>query len=79
MGNIEVIPEVFLLRDGVNDPLYLEDALGNLGRVLLVFDEEKIQELMGGHVVSKRKEDEFEGVGVTNFRFMEEMLHIPWI
>ena len=35
---------MFLLRDGVNDPLYLEDALGNLGRVLLVFDEEKIQE-----------------------------------
>ena len=30
--------------DGVNDPLYLEDAFGNLGRVLLVFDEEKVQE-----------------------------------
>ena len=44
MGNIEVIPEVLLLRDGVNDPLYLEDGLGNLGRVLLVFDEEKSQE-----------------------------------
>ena len=28
---------------------------------------------MRGHVVSKRKEDEFEEVGVNNFRFMEEM------
>ena len=28
---------------------------------------------MGGHVVSKRKEDEFEGASATNFRFMEEM------
>ena len=35
---------MFLLRGGVNDPLYLEDALGNLGGVLSVFDEEKIQE-----------------------------------
>ena len=35
---------MFLLRDGVNDPLYLEDAFGNLARVLSVFDEEKIQE-----------------------------------
>ena len=32
---------------------------------------------MGGHVVFKHKEDEFEGVGVTNFRFMEEMLVVP--
>ena len=31
---------------------------------------------MGGHVVSKRKEDEFEGASVTNFRFMEEMLNV---
>ena len=28
---------------------------------------------MGGHVIFKHKEDEFEGVGVTNFRFMEEI------
>ena len=35
---------MFLLRDGVNDPLYLEDVLGNLGGVVSVFDEEKIQE-----------------------------------
>ena len=35
---------MFFLRDGVNDPLYLEDAFGNIARVLLVFDEEKIQE-----------------------------------
>ena len=35
---------MFLLRDGVNDPLYLEDAFGNLAKVLLVFGEEKIQE-----------------------------------
>ena len=33
---------MFLLRDGVNDPLYLEDVFGNLAKVLLVFDEEKI-------------------------------------
>ena len=32
---------------------------------------------MGGHVVSKRKEDEFEDVSVTNFRFVEEMLDVP--
>ena len=35
---------MFLLRDGVNDPLYLEDAFENLGRVLSVFDEEKVHE-----------------------------------
>ena len=28
---------------------------------------------MAGHVVSKRKENEFEGVSVTNLRFVEEM------
>ena len=31
---------------------------------------------MGGHVVFRHKEDGFEGVGVTNFRFMEEMLDV---
>ena len=35
---------MFHLNDGVNDPLYLEGAFGNLARVLSVFDEEKIQE-----------------------------------
>ena len=43
---------MFFLRDGVNDPLYLEDLFGNFSRVLMVFNEEKIQEQMGGHVVS---------------------------
>ena len=58
---------MFLLRDGVNDPLYLEDLFGNLARVLLVFNEEKIQEQMGGHVVSKSKIDQFKCISVTNF------------
>ena len=61
----------------MNDPLYLEDLFGNLARVRPVFNEEKIQEQMGGwvgwggggYVVSKCKEDEFEGVGVTNFGY----------
>ena len=43
---------MFFLRDGVNDPLYLEDLFGNFARVLTVFNEEKIPEQMGGHVVS---------------------------
>ena len=54
-------------------PLYLEDSFGNLARVLTVFKKEKIQEQMAGHVVSKCKEDGFEGFGVTNFRLMEEI------
>ena len=36
--------------------------------------EEKIQKQMEGHVVYKCKEDEFEGIGVTNFGFTEESL-----
>ena len=28
---------------------------------------------MGGQAVSKRKEDEFKGVGVTNFGFIEKI------
>ena len=64
---------MFFLRDGVNDPLYLEDLFGNLARVLPVFNEEKIQEQMGGHVVSKCKEDKFEGDNVTNFGFVKEI------
>ena len=41
----------------MNNPLHLEDSFGNLARVLSVFHEEKIQEQIGGHVVSKCKED----------------------
>ena len=41
---------MFFLRDGINDPLYLEDYFGNLARVLPIFNEEKIQEQIGGHV-----------------------------
>ena len=44
----------------------------------MVFDEEEIQEQMGVHVVSKRKEDKSEGVGVTKFRFVEEISHVSW-
>ena len=32
MGNIEVIPHIFFLRDGMNNPLRFENAFGNLGR-----------------------------------------------
>ena len=60
----------------MNDPLYLEDSFGNLAKILPVFNEEKIQEQIGGHIVSKCKEDEFEGVGITNFGFIEEILDI---
>ena len=62
----------------MNDPLYLEDSFGNLARVLLLFNEEKIQEQMGEHDVSKCKEDEFEGVGVPNFGFVEEISDVSW-
>ena len=33
---------------------------------------------MGGHIVSKCKKDEFEGVGVTNFGFIEEIPDFLW-
>ena len=33
---------------------------------------------MGGHVVAKCKEDELEGVSVTDFRFVEEIPDVPW-
>ena len=75
----------------MNDPLYLEDSFVNLARVLTVFNEQNNQEQMGvvgkgrgggvegAHIVSKCKKDEFEGVvGVTNFRFIEEILDVPW-
>ena len=47
----------------------MENLFGNLARVLPAFNEEKIQEQIGGFVVSKCKKDEFEGVGITNFEF----------
>ena len=62
----------------MNDPLYLEDSFGNLAKILPVFNEEKIQEQIGGHIVSKCKEDEFEGVGITNFGFIEEISDVSW-
>ena len=55
LGNIKVIPYVFFLRDEMNDPVCLEDSFENLARVLLAFNEEKIQEQMGegdtGHIL----------------------------
>ena len=78
LGDIEVVPLVFFLRDGVNDPLYLEDSFVNFARVLTLFNEEKIQEQMRGHIVSRCKEDKFEGVGVTNFGFIEGIPDVPW-
>ena len=60
----------------MNDPLYLEDSFGNLAKILPVFNEVKIQEQIGGHIVSKCKEYEFEGVGITNFGFIEEILDV---
>ena len=40
----------------MNNPLCLENSFGNLGRVLSVFNEEKIQEKIGvGHVISEYK------------------------
>ena len=52
------------------------DSFGSLAGVLPVSNEEEIQEQMGGHVVSKCKEEEFEDISVTNFRFMEEILDV---
>ena len=62
----------------MNDPLCLEDSFWNLASISLVFNEGKIQEQIGGHVVSKCKEDKFEGMNVTNFGFMEDSLDFPW-
>ena len=33
---------------------------------------------MRGHVVAKCKEDKFEGVSATDFRFVEQILDISW-
>ena len=67
MGNIEVI---FFLGAGMNDPQSLKNSFGNLGRVLPVFNEKKIQEQIRGHVASECKENECEGIGITIFGFM---------
>ena len=50
----------------MNDALFLENSFWKLGRVLPVFMEEKIQEQIKGHVVSKCKEDEYEDIGAAN-------------
>ena len=48
MGNVEVILYIFFVRDGMNNALCLENSFGNLGRVLSVFNEEKIQKKIRG-------------------------------
>lgn len=62
----------------MNDPLCLENSFWNLASISLVFNEDKIQEQIGGHVVSKCKKDKFEGMSVTNFGFMEDSFDFPW-
>ena len=47
-------------------------------RVLSVLNEEGIQEQIGRHVVFKCKEDEFEGISVTIFGFVEEISDVSW-
>ena len=69
---------MFFLMDGMNDPLCLENSFRNLGRVAPVFNEEKIHWQIGGHVVSECKEEEFEGIGVINFRFTEKISDVSW-
>ena len=66
---------MFFLRDGMNDPLSLENSFGNLGRVPPLFNEEKIQEQTREACC---KGDEFEGIGVTNFEFLEEIFDVFW-
>ena len=50
----------------MNDPLFLNNSFGKLGRVLPASTEEKIQEQIKEYVVSKCKEDEYEYIGVAN-------------
>ena len=38
----------FFLRDRNNNSKYLENSFGNFDRVLPIFNEEKIQEKIGG-------------------------------
>ena len=46
-GNYQVTPQIFFFRDGMNNPLCLENPFWNIGRVLSVFYEDKIQEKIG--------------------------------
>ena len=62
----------------MNYSLFIQKFLENLGRVLPVFNQEKNQEKIGGHVVSECKEGEFEGIGVVDFGFMEEISDVSW-
>ena len=57
---------MFFLRDGMNNPLCLEDSFGNLASFFSVFHEEKTQKQIGRHVVCKCKEDEFEGIPILD-------------
>ena len=78
LGNIEVIPNAFFIRDEINAPLCLENSFGNLASILPVFNKEKIQEQMGRHVIFKCKDVKFEVISVTNFGFLEESSDVPW-
>ena len=62
LANIELIPYLFFIRDRMNDPLCLGDLFGNLARILLILNAEKIQKQIGGHTVPKYKEDDFKDV-----------------
>ena len=78
LGNTEEMSQMFFLRNGMNYSLFIQKFLENLGRVLPVFNQEKNQEKIGGHVVSECKEGEFEGIGVVDFGFMEEISNVSW-
>ena len=56
----------------MTDPLCLEEYCQGSSGVY----EEKIHGQRIGHIVSKCKEDEFEGIDVTNFEFMEDISDI---
>ena len=66
------------LGDRLNDPVCLEKSFGNLGTVSPVFNKEKSQERIGGHIVSEYKDDEFEGISIANFGYMEEISDVSW-
>ena len=56
----------------MTDPLCLEEYCQGSSGVY----EEKIHGQRIGHIVSKCKEDEFEGIDATNFEFMEDISEI---
>ena len=66
LGNIEVIPSVFFLRDGTNHPLCLEDSFGNLASIPLVFNEQEIQ---------KQEDMLFPN---ENLGFIEQSFDVTW-